>query len=447
MRIPLLPFRCAALAAVIVGVAGARAEPPGIVLVIADGTSQELITAARLYSKGAAGRLALEDFPHTAIVRTYSGSDFVTDSSAAATAMARGIKADNRVVGIAAPESSSSPPSLLDLAKRAGWSTAVVTDDSVTGGTPSPFLVEHRDRSDEAGIAAKTVSQLGPRVDFLIGGGRKWFADLVANPAVTYKAGERPVIQETEKRLAEAPVSTFNDWEAFRKFAEAGGDGRPVLATLAPAEFSYYADGLRTLRLRNLAEATVALLEARERPFLLIVEAALPDKASHLNNAKRAIVEVLELDDTLAWMRGHLGPGTLILVTTDHATGGFTLNGFVPIRMPGKVILLDSPVTGQSVITWASGPGGGEDGAPRPTTRTRIETESGKSSRVITEPIERTDPDYAQPALIGIKSALHSGGDVWMLAAGPGSEKVHGYMDNTAIYKLIAGQIQHPPAK
>ena len=88
-------------------------------LVIADGTSLELITAARAYSLGAEGRLALEGFPHTAFVRSYSGSDMVTDSGAAATAMARGIKADNRVIGMAHPRAPSSPPSILDLAKAA----------------------------------------------------------------------------------------------------------------------------------------------------------------------------------------------------------------------------------------------------------------------------------------------------------------------------------------
>ena len=111
----------------------AREKLDGIVLVIADGTSLELITAARNYAVGATGRLALEDFAHTAFVRTHSASDMVTDSGAAATAMARGIKADNRVVGMADPAASSSPPSILDLAKKAGWSTAVITDDSVTG--------------------------------------------------------------------------------------------------------------------------------------------------------------------------------------------------------------------------------------------------------------------------------------------------------------------------
>lgn len=89
--------------------ARAEKELDGVVLVISDGTSQELITAARVYSQGVRGRLALENFPSTAVVRTFSRSDMVTDSAAAATSMARGIKADNRVLGMETARSGSAP--------------------------------------------------------------------------------------------------------------------------------------------------------------------------------------------------------------------------------------------------------------------------------------------------------------------------------------------------
>jgi len=160
----------------------ANGSPAGIVLVISDGTSQELLTAARIYAKGVTGRLPMESFPQTAIVRTHSRSDVVTDSAAAATAMARGIKADNMLIGMANRASRTSPPSLLDLARQAGWSTGIVTDDSVTGATEGPFLVEQGSRTEEAAIAAKTLAALGPRADIVLGGGAQWFHDLSKTP-------------------------------------------------------------------------------------------------------------------------------------------------------------------------------------------------------------------------------------------------------------------------
>src|SRR5215210_5836922 len=97
----------------------------GVVLVISDGTSNELLTAARIYRHGIHGKLAMEELPQTAFVKTASLSHVVTDSGAAATAMARGEKADNRVVGLVGRDERPAP-SILDLAKKAGWSTAVV---------------------------------------------------------------------------------------------------------------------------------------------------------------------------------------------------------------------------------------------------------------------------------------------------------------------------------
>jgi alkaline phosphatase len=413
----------------------------GIVLIIADGTSLELITATRDYAVGAAGRLALEDFPHTAFVRTYSASDLVTDSGASATAMARGIKADNRVIGMARPGEMTGPPSILDLAKRAGWSTAVITDDSVTGATPASFVVEHDNRDQHEIIAAKLLDQLGRRVDIVVGGGSKWFFDRVEDPQTIYRAGERAAVQKTEQRLSKLPVAVFDDWEAFRPYNPAGADQKPVLGLFFPDLFPYYADGGRNVRLKDLVEKTVSLLRARGKPFFLLIEAALPDKACHLNNAKRAIVEVLELDAVVAWLRQNLSASTLLLATTDHNTGGFCLNGpFVPVELRNDALLGTNPLTGVSYFTWASGPGADRGTA---TKRTRIITETGKPLRSVEEVVHPTDADYAQPALIEGKASFHTAGDVWLLGEGPGSENVRGFLDNTRIFELMANAIEH----
>lgn len=392
-------------------------RPDAIVLGIADGTSQELITAARIYSLGAAGKLALEAFPHTAIVRTFSASDFVTDSAAAATSMARGIKADNMSIGQASKDSQTSPPSLLDLARKTGWSTAVITDDSVTGGTPAPFLVEEKTRVNHAEIAAKIIGQLGLRADIVVGGGSQWFSP----QSVEYKEGQRDVVTQTSKRLAGLPISHIQSWA---EFAATKTFERPILGTFFPDVFPYYADGQRQTRLVDLVKKTVELLKTRGKPFLLIFEASLPDKACHLNNAKRSLVEVLEFDETLKWLQTNLGANALILATTDHNNGGFTINGPPsPIRWQGDQLLGLHPLTGQSILTWASGPG------------------ADRNSPNALLPVN--DPNYTQPALMLATSAAHSGGDAWLLGSGPGSENIRGYLDNTDIYQIISRAISN----
>jgi alkaline phosphatase len=425
----LLPCALALFAAVLLP---GRADPPAIVLVISDGTSQELLTAARIYAHGASGRLDLESFPHTAIVRTHSLEDAVTDSSAAATAMARGIKAENRCVGMATPNAAADAPSLLDLARRAGWSTGVVTDDSVTGATPASFLVEHKSRWEEAEIAAKIVDALGRRADIVLGGGAKWF-----RPGRDLDETQRAVAAATASRLAKGNVAVFDEWRPLAD-ALAQGESRPVLGTLSPVEFPFYADAPRVPRIADLAVAAARFLRAKGQPFFLMVEAALPDKACHRGQAKRAVVEVLELDRMVAELRKALPPDSLVLVTTDHNTGGLAINGPpVPVSLRGDALLGENPLTRASILSWATGPGANLEASNR-----RAPAISPPSKSPVPEKKIPSDPDYQQPAAIPGNAATHTGGDVWLLGVGPGSEAVHGYLDNTDIFRLIAGRLK-----
>ena len=417
---PMRSSLCLLAALFFAGCSPAPRKPNGIILFIADGTSQELLTATRRYAFGAKGGLELEKFPHTAIVRTASASHLVTDSSAAATAMARGIKADNRVVGQAGPESTVGPPSILDLAKAAGWSTGVLSDDSVTGATPASFLVEHPNRDDHAGIAGKIISALGRRADLVLGGGTQWFSDV---SGASYSEKDRAVVEKTRSALAASGAAVFDNWDDFLREAPAG---RPILGTFFPKEFPYFADGERKPRLVDMVEAAVKVLQERKKPFLLIAEAGLPDKACHINSAKRAMTEVLEFDAALAWAASL--PDVLVLATTDHNTGGLAFNGYPPIGYRGESLLKPNPVTGAMYLTWASGPGGNA------TANTPVEGDSETQKNF-------SDPGYAQPALISVASALHTGGDVWLVAKGPGSERASGYLENTDIFKILEDAI------
>jgi len=407
----------------------------GIVLIVSDGTSQELLTAARCYASGAEGRLVMDDYPATAFVTTYSANDMVTDSAAAATALARGIKADNNVIGMASATSTNSPASLLDLAREAGWSTGTITDDSVTGATPTPFEVECPGRNQHALIAEKIVPQLGLRADLVLGGGNKWFHDMSATE--NYASDDLQRVKQTEQELQKRPVLSFSRWEDFKSYVNAGNAlKKPLLGTFAPDVFTYYADGTRTLRLKDMVDECLNLMLRDKRPFFLMVEAALPDKACHQNQAKRAIVEVLELDAMMGLLKERLPKDVLVVATTDHNNGGFSFNAPVPRSLRGEALLTESPVSKSSTFTWATGPGGpvGAVGPGSPT-----ESDSKTAPQVSTN--DPLAPDHAQPAAIYRRSSQHTGGDVWLVATGAGSEKFHGHIDNTQIYTLLAKSI------
>ncbi|MCH1932670.1 alkaline phosphatase, partial [Shewanella sp. A25] len=88
------------------------AEPPplrrarNVILFIGDGMGVSTLTAARDLAgqkagvDGASYRLSFERLPHTALSRTFSHDDLVTDSAAGATALLSGVKTRNEVIGL-----------------------------------------------------------------------------------------------------------------------------------------------------------------------------------------------------------------------------------------------------------------------------------------------------------------------------------------------------------
>jgi alkaline phosphatase len=60
----------------------------------------------------------------------------------------------------------------------------------------------------------------------------------------------------------------------------------------------------------------------------------------------------------------------------------------------------------------------------------------------VEETVHQADSDHAPTGLIEGKGSFHTAGDVWLLGEGPGRENVHGSLDNTDIFALIAAAIE-----
>src|SRR5262245_50279842 len=147
-----------ALAAAAAFVAAACAVAPlqaphAVILLIGDGLGFSQLTLSRLALEGPGGRLALESMPVTGIVSTWSASNSVTDSGAAATAFGSGEKTDNKFIGL--DRDRNAVVTLGQAAKRAGWRVGYVTTTRITHATPACFYAHHADRDDETAIAAQ----------------------------------------------------------------------------------------------------------------------------------------------------------------------------------------------------------------------------------------------------------------------------------------------------
>ncbi len=76
-----------------------RASTKNIILMIGDGMGLAQINAARLTALKTKQAFHLDKFPVTGLVTTHSANKLITDSAAAATALATGFKTNNRMIG------------------------------------------------------------------------------------------------------------------------------------------------------------------------------------------------------------------------------------------------------------------------------------------------------------------------------------------------------------
>ena len=121
----------------------APALAKNVIFMVPDGFGDAAATAYR-YFKGTEEPPAWEHGLQ-ASVQTHSASSPVTDSAAAATAYATGVKTYNG--GIAVDVDGNPLVSVLDLASEAGKATGIVTTDAVTGATPAAFAASNVDRA------------------------------------------------------------------------------------------------------------------------------------------------------------------------------------------------------------------------------------------------------------------------------------------------------------
>jgi alkaline phosphatase len=140
------------------------ATPKNIVLIIGDGMGQGALKLTSLYQHRAEGRLLMEQLPVALLCTTHSASADVTDSAAAATALACGVKTDNHFLGVTSDRKRLT--SYAEAARRGGRSIGLITSDAITGATPGGFYAHQESRSGYQGVASDAAAS---GFDVLIG--------------------------------------------------------------------------------------------------------------------------------------------------------------------------------------------------------------------------------------------------------------------------------------
>ena len=350
-------FAAAALALAFAGCSstgpatGAAAQAPkNIIIMFADGTAptqwefgarssrllrgEPFATTEIVFRDGALGLLST--YPHGALV---------TDSAAAASAMSTGTKVVNGSVSVA-PDGKPLL-TLMRAAKARGKRIGLVTTATVYDATPAAFALNARSRGDYQALVDQYLA-LEP--DVLMGGGADFFLPLGT------AGGKRKDGRDVLALFRGMGYAVARDTAGLK-----AARGSRVLGLFADKDMDFELDRAPAAQ-PSTAEMAAAALDAlsRDSPggFVLLVENEGTDSAGHMNDAASLMHALWAFDDAVkvALDFQRRDPDTLVIVTGDHETGGFSptyametpgnphrtpfiTNGAEHVRMIGRITM------------------------------------------------------------------------------------------------------------
>ncbi len=303
-----------------------------IILMIGDGMGTAQIYAAMT----AAGHpLNLEQFSFSGFSKTYSLTDYITDSAAGGTALSTGHKTRN---GIIAEDTLGNPlKTILEMAEEHGMATGLISTSAITHATPASFIAHEHSRNSNEAIAADF---LGSGIDVFIGGGLDHFTK-----------------REDGINLIDALRAA--GYQIALSMDEVGKISSGKLAALtAPMHMPSVLEN-RGDMLPQATSKAINLLSDGSKGFFLMVEGSQIDWGGHANNLEYVTSEMIDFDDAIgkaldfARQDGH----TLIIVTADHETGGLAVTGGDRESAQVEGMFITEDHTAVMVPVFAFGPG------------------------------------------------------------------------------------------
>jgi alkaline phosphatase len=168
-------------------VEAASSTPKNIIFMIGDGMGPNQILMAE-QAKGSP--LHMQNMPYKGVHSTSTVTGAVTDSAAAATALACGVKTIEGFVGV--NRNGQPLPNIREYCADLGKKTGLVTNTSITDATPAGFGAHTLSRTNHVDIAEQYIQK---EIDLLIGGGAMHFNTDLRNTAT--QKGYTVITQKT----------------------------------------------------------------------------------------------------------------------------------------------------------------------------------------------------------------------------------------------------------
>ena len=419
------------LVALLLGTAPALAQSPpatggdrpeNVILMIADGFGPASLTLAA----GCADRPLILTSLLLGTQTTRAADSVVTDSAAAGTAMASGVKTNLGAVGV---DAEGRPVrTLLEAAEERGMATGIIVTSRLTHATPATFSSHVPSRDMETEIAAQQLTQ---GIEVLMGGGKQRYGPHLA-------AAEG------------AGYHIVTDRAGFDAI-----DGTPVLGLFTDSDMTFEIDRDPALEpsLSEMTAKAIELLDPLPGGFFLVIEGSRIDHAGHVNDVAAHMRDILAYDAAVrvATDFARKSGATLVVSTSDHETGGMSLG-----RSVGELPYYDWRAEGiravqSSGALLAEKLLAADDLDLTVRELTGIGELSKKDRRRLEKPIAAGDAADVQReilklisrrARIGWTTTGHTGVDVYVFGTGPGSERFRGRHDNTELALTLAALME-----
>ncbi len=446
-----------------------------IILFIGDGMTIANRTAARVFSKGIVegkyqGKLSFDDMPNIALIGTSGSDSLITDSANSMSAYTTGHKSAVNAMGVyvsRAIDNLSHPKveTISELIKRnTKMSVGIVSDAELEDATPGAVVSHTRRRADKQYIADQLLAS---GAEVILGGGSAYFYPQSAkgskrkddkNLVEAFKSdGYQTVFTKQELWVASQDQNTKKLFGVFHPDNMDGSLDRLFLKKNTVAEFPNQPD------LTEMTQSAINVLSKNPNGFFLMVEAALIDKFNHPLDWERAAFDTIMLSNAVQIAKdfAKTHPDTLIIVTPDHTQSG-SIAGVINDTKPGP---LREKVGIYAEAGYPNYPKAGLEGYPSQIDVSKrlaffygaypdhYETLHPKLDGTFVPAVKGEGGTYvANPKYIQLQEdAIHVGGnipsyqdtgvhtadDAVLSAIGPGSEKFHGFMDNTEVFKVM----------
>lgn len=376
-----------------------------------------------------------------ALQETRSADAIVPDSAAAGSTWGIGERVNNRALNTT-PDGRQPTP-IWVRAKEHGKATGLVTTARMSHATPAAFAANAEHRRFENDIAEQYLRR---EIDLLLGGGSRHFdperRDDELNLFGRYERAGYSVVRDRDGLLA-APKNTrlLGSFYSDHLPYDLDRKNSPELTKTIPT-------------LAEMTRAALDRLPHNKEGFVLQIEGARVDHAGHANDPAAILHDQLAFDEAIAvavdW--ADRNPDTLVIVTTDHGTGGCMLNGAGPDYRGADALLANLGAIRHS-YEYASEQiidGRNWQDVITETLELPITPEMREKIPAMAAEAQETGhmrhlypmssilaDEFEKRTAVGWTSSNHTADLVEVLAFGPGSELLAPYIKNTEVFDLM----------